>query len=50
MEFLNVLASAYCLFIIYAGDVSSVIQNLLQGARGNADDTQLYRSLNPNGI
>ena len=36
------------LFIIYASDMFSVIDNHLLDSRGYADDTQLYRSLNPN--
>ena len=36
------------LFIIYASDMFSVIDNPSQGAHGYADDTQLYRTLNPN--
>ena len=36
------------LFIIYASDMFSVIDNPSQRAHGYADDTQLYRTLNPN--
>ena len=36
------------LFIIYASDMFSVIDNHLLDSHGYADHTQLYRSLNPN--